>query len=262
MPLLIKTIQSKFDYVLNWLNNIDFIKEFIDAQKDKFILNENISNLMTLTNFNRYILTPLNFIFSILRGYIIYFIALIFIIPVVDIIPEKIMSAFKDEYGIKLNNILNDIISKIQNYVFAKFIISLVVGIFSLVICLVFKIKFAFLWATLIFLLNFIPFFGTFIALTLTILMHFIQYQSIIFSLLLYASLMTIQVIMENFIQPKFISDSVNLSPIVIITSILIWGYIWGLSGILLAVPITSIINIIFSNISSLKPISSIISSK
>ena len=57
-------------------------------------------------------------------------------------------------------------------------------------------------------------------------------------------------------------SRGVNLSPLVIFTSLLIWGYIWGIVGVILSVPIMSAINLVCENVGPLKPVSALISAK
>ena len=140
--------------------------------------------------------------------------------------------------------------------------VSLLTGTISFLICFAFGIKYALLWGTVIFLFNFIPYIGAAVAVSFPLLLCIIQFQSFFKFILFAVILITVLAIMGNIVEPKFISRKVNLSPLIIIVSLLIWGYLWGIAGVVLAVPVMSAINLIFDNIETLRPISILISMK
>ena len=72
---------------------------------------------------------------------------------------------------------------------------------------------------------------------------------------------LSIQMILGNVIDPKLQGVQLNLSPLVILIMLSLWGYIWGLVGMFLAVPITSVIQVICANIPSLRPFAILLSS-
>jgi predicted PurR-regulated permease PerM len=118
-------------------------------------------------------------------------------------------------------------------------------------------VDFAVTWGALAFFLNFIPTVGSIAASLPPILLALVQfYPSIwpgVFTLL---SILTIQLGMGNGIAPKVLGDQLNLSPVVILLSLLFWGWLWGVVGALLSVPITAALKIVCENIESLQPIS------
>jgi len=59
--------------------------------------------------------------------------------------------------------------------------------------------------------------------------------------------LATIQFTIGNILEPRFMGSSLNLSPLVVMLSLAIWGSIWGVAGMFLSVPFTVILMIIFS---------------
>jgi AI-2 transport protein TqsA len=97
----------------------------------------------------------------------------------------------------------------------------------------------AFLFAVLVFMLNFIPTLGSIIATILPIPVALIQFESPWRILLVILIPAAIQFVVGNLIDPKLLGDRLDLHPVVIVAALLFWGLIWGLPGMFLAVPIT-----------------------
>ncbi|MCP4217643.1 MAG: AI-2E family transporter, partial [bacterium] len=112
----------------------------------------------------------------------------------------------------------------------------------------------------LVFILNFIPSFGSVIATLFPLTIGFLQYGFSGRVLLVGVGLMVTQFVIGNVIEPRITGKSLNLSPIVILISLIFWGYVWGVVGMMLAVPLTSSLKIVFEHIPTLKPISQLIS--
>lgn len=151
----------------------------------------------------------------------------------------------------KLQKTFKDITEKVQKYIITKFVISLVLGIIVGIVTWLFGVEFFIVWAVLTILLNFIPNIGSVIAVMLISLMTLLQYESFGYALLVMATLILIQNIIGNIIEPKIFGDRLGLNPLVILFSLMLWGYIWGIIGMFLSVPLTAVIKIIISNSSS-----------
>lgn len=260
IPKITKDLREQvIDFIIQ-ISKTDFIRRYF-YQEDliKFILDW-ISQEISFKNFNEYILTPLSFTFDLVTAFSLYSISLIFMIPAINNLPERILAAFPNENGKKINEGIINIMEQLQHYVIVKFIISFFVGFLSFFVLIIFRIKYPFVWSILLFLLNFIPYIGSIIAVTLPLIMSIIQFKSILMSTFLLFSLLTIQFVMGNIVEPHLMGKKLNLNPVVILISLLIWGYIWGLIGVLLAVPIMSSINLILFNIPSLRPVSILLS--
>ena len=102
-----------------------------------------------------------------------------------------------------------------------------------------------------IFILNFIPNIGSVIAVVLPTLMALVQYESFGYAILVMIVIAVIQNIIGNILEPKIFGDRLGLNPIVILISLLVWGYIWGIVGMILSVPLTAIIKLVISNSNS-----------
>ena len=123
-------------------------------------------------------------------------------------------------------------------------------------------VDFPLVWGMLAFLLNFIPTIGSIVVTALAIFMATVQFMPdwsrIIFIGLLYIS---IEMVLGNIIDPKLQGVQLNISPLIILISLAVWGYVWGLVGMFLAVPLTSMTQVVCSNIPSLQPIAVLLSS-
>ena len=168
-----------------------------------------------------------------------------------DIVDETDLETMTIQREVKLQKTIKDITEQVQKYVVTKLLISLSVGVIVGFILWLFKIEFFIIFATLAALLNFIPNVGSVIAVTLPALMALVQYESFGYALLVTAVIIVVQNIIGNIIEPKIFGDRLGLNPIVILLSLLIWGYLWGIVGMFLAVPLTAIVKIVMLNSNS-----------
>ena len=152
---------------------------------------------------------------------------------------------------IKLKKTFKDITEQIQKYIITKFLISLSMGLVMGVILWLFDVKFFIIWASFAVILNFIPNVGSVISIAMPVIMAFIQNESISYALLIAAILIVIQNIIGNIIEPKIFGYRLGLNPLVILISLLLWGYLWGIVGMFLSVPLTAVLKIMISNSSS-----------
>jgi AI-2 transport protein TqsA len=181
----------------------------------------------------------------------------VFILLEYRIFKYKLSLIFKK---IKINDIIDDINKDIRIYVLIKSGLSLLTAILSFIVLHLAGIDFAPLWAMLIFLLNFIPTVGSIIAVSFPIIISLVQFDGLFIFTVVAISLVSIQVMIGNFLEPRLMGKSLNLSPLVILLSLVLWGNIWGITGMLLCVPITVIANIILAKFESTKPIAIMLS--
>ena len=150
----------------------------------------------------------------------------------------------------------------IKSYFVIKTIVSLITAALSYILMKLFWLDFALFWALLTFILNFIPNVGSIIAVSLAALFSLVQLDSYYTFLLIASWLTSIHVLMWNIIEPKFMWNKLNLSPLVIILSLWFWWAIWGVVWMLLSVPIMVIINIILAKIPITRNIAILLSEK
>ncbi len=176
---------------------------------------------------------------------------------------EKVNLMIKDNLVKKKTfEVLDQIKSDVKSYFVIKAFVSFFVWLFSYIIMMIFGLEFAIFFAFIIFLLNFIPNIGSIIAVTFPVLFSLVQFESFYLTSVFLALMISVQILMGNFVEPKFVGNKLNLSPLVIILSLVFWGSLWGVVGMLLSVPIMVIINIILAAIPSTRPIAVLFSEK
>ncbi len=174
----------------------------------------------------------------------------------------RVKKAFKESQADRLIFIVNSIENHVQHYLVIKIFVSLLTAIIGGMIIFAGGIDFVVFSAVLIFVLNFIPNIGSIIATVFPVLIGLINYGLSIRVLLVGAGLILTQMIIGNVVEPKITGKNLNLSPIVILISLVLWGWLWGITGMIMAVPLTSAMKIIFEHIEILKPIASLISAE
>ncbi len=176
-----------------------------------------------------------------------------FILLEMRLTKRKLHYAFKENRA-KITRISNQIINQTMRYISIKFFISLSTGVLCGIISLIIGLDFPIVWGFLAFIMNFIPIFGSVISVGLTTVFSLIQFYpnwgKTIFVLVFMTS---VNMILGNIIEPRIEGKNLGISPVIILISLSLWGYMWGFTGMLLAVPLMVIIKIVCENIDYLK---------
>ena len=159
--------------------------------------------------------------------------------------------------------IIEKIKTDIKSYFVIKSTVSLITALLSYIVMILFWLDFAIFWVMLIFILNFIPSIWSIIAVSFPVLLSLVQPEFWLYnSLIMTSALVWIQIMMWNIIEPKFMWNKLNLSPLVIIIALWFWWAMWGIVGMLLSVPIMVIINIILAKIPATRSFAILLSEK
>ena len=142
---------------------------------------------------------------------------------------------------------------QIQKYLAIKTIVSLATGLMAALVLLIFGVDFAIVFGFMTFLLNYIPNIGSIIATSLPVLIAVFQFETIWPAFWILIILGSIQMLMGNLLEPRLMGQGLGLSPLVVLFSLFFWGWLWGIPGMILAVPIAAIIKIVCSNVPSLE---------
>lgn len=160
------------------------------------------------------------------------------------------------------NSFVKEFQVKVSRYVVAKLFVSALTSIVTAIVLLSVGADLALLFALVTFLLNFIPNIGSLIAIALPLPVLFLQFG---FTAPFWIALIICglaQFLIGNILEPKMLGDSLDLHPVVVLLFLMFWGLVWGVPGMFLAVPITSLLKILFSRIEVTKPIAELLAGR
>lgn len=160
----------------------------------------------------------------------------------------------------EVRKVLADIQRRTQTYVAVKTLLSVATGVLSYVILVAVGVDLAGFWAFLIFLLNYIPTIGSLLGVVFPALLTIIQFGEPGPFLVVAIGLGAVQIVIGNVIEPRMMGKSLNLSPLVVIISLVVWGSIWGVTGMFLCVPITVIMMIVLAEFRQTRPVAILLS--
>ncbi|QQS34568.1 MAG: AI-2E family transporter [Ignavibacteriales bacterium] len=198
--------------------------------------------------------TIFNSFSSLLGDFFISLVFWVFMIMGKDKFEERLKFAFTENKEV-VEKTLVSINTQLQSYIIIKTIISLSTGIIFTIILMSFGVDFAVMWGVLAFVLNYIPNIGSLVATIFPILISIIQFGFGFQTITMSALLIITQNILGNFVEPNFLGRKMDLSPVFVLFSLIFWGWIWGIAGMFLAVPIAALMKIFANNINSLKPL-------
>jgi len=191
----------------------------------------------------------------------IILIYVIFLLLEYESFDQKLAALIPDKGRLdKAQRLIRKISQQIQTYVRIHTLLSMVTAFACYGVLVTVGVELAEFWAMMVFLLNYIPTIGSIIATIFPCAMALIQFDSWTPFVIVTLSLTAIHMSIGNILEPRLIGRSVNLSGLVIILSLTVWGAIWGIAGMFLSVPIMVILNLIFANFPSTRPIAVILS--
>ena len=164
------------------------------------------------------------------------------------------------QHAARIRQVIADINSRIGAYLALKTFLGVLLGALSWIIMRYEGLEFAPFWAVMIVLLNFVPYIGLVLSVLLPAAMAIAQFGDAGHVVPLIIWLTVVQFVIGNFIDPYVMGNSLNLSPFAILVSLAVWVALWGVAGAFLAVPITAMLTIIFSEFPGTRAIAVLLS--
>ncbi len=227
------TLKISTDYSISTnfkeLNYMDFLDDFKDDMLG-------------------YSITTVQSIFSILIKFVTVIVISFFLVKDMEDINKKIIYKFsRDGKDKKRYKLITGIEGAVGSYVKGMVIDSIVVGILTTVLCFVLKLDYALVFGLLITVLNFIPYVGALLS-EVIIALYAMTVGGPFFGILTFGLCLGIQLLDSNVLQPNIVAKSVDLHPALVFIGLIIGELLFGMWGMLLAVPIIAIIKVIIVN--------------
>ncbi|HSG08450.1 MAG TPA: AI-2E family transporter [Longimicrobiales bacterium] len=148
---------------------------------------------------------------------------------------------------------LAKVVGEIQTYLGIKTVMSLATGIILGVWCYVMELDFPVLLGLVAFVLNYVPTVGSIIAAVPAVLLSLVLHGTLPHALMVTAGYVVVNTLFGNILEPNLMGRRLGLSTLVVILSLLFWGWTWGPLGALLSVPLTVIVKIWLENTPDLR---------
>ena len=247
-----ETYESNADFIIDQIDdtfNIDIKQTAVEHAGD-------VDFEMILGS----IFTSITDIFS--NAFAILFYALFFFLEEVSF-KKKIRAIYtNDEKHNEISSLLFKIESSMTRYIGLKTQASLIMATMGYVALWIIGIDSPIFWAFLLFVSYFIPTVGMLVGIGLPAIFSLLQFGEFVPAISVIVSLVSVQLVSENIIEPKIVGRSLNLSSLATVISLSFWGAIWGITGMILSVPITVAIVIVFSKFDKTKAIAILLSEK
>ena len=167
----------------------------------------------------------------------------------------KIRRAYAPETASRLNEAVNKIVSGIRRYLVAKTFVSALTGVLFGLSLWILGVDFPVFWGFMAFVLNFIPNIGSIAAVLLAFAASLLQFPTLTTPLIALICMATIQMVVGNVVDPWVMASNLNISPLLVLVSLIFWSWLWGIVGAVLAVPMIVAIKVIFENLRDLRPL-------
>ncbi len=177
--------------------------------------------------------------------------------------------------SINMHKVLNDIILKQKHtsvkafmriekdlitFIKVKFAVSALTGIFTGLACVFFDVSFPIFWGLFAFLINFVQMVGSFISVILLTIFAFVELESSSVLFFFFLSITGVQVLFGAILEPIFMGKSFSINVIAVLIMLMLWGFIWGIPGLIMAIPITVFIKIILEQFPGTRVAASLLS--
>ena len=236
---LIKELPGIYSSVISFANK--FLMENFDMQTGIDIK----SSLKSLDFVEGNLTNALNYSINTVQS-VVGFVISFFTAIIISFFMAKDMDKFKENVIAFLSRnskddrkhkMIVEIDETCMSYIKGYALDSLIVGILTTIVCLILKIDYAVVFGLLLMIFNFIPYIGAILS-YLVVTLYALATGGPVFALITFLCMAIIQIIDANILQPNIISKSVNLHPVVVISGLIVFQLLFGIVGMLIAMPV------------------------
>ena len=236
---LIKELPGIYSSVISFANK--FLMENFDMQTGIDIK----SSLKSLDFVEGNLTNALNYSINTVQS-VVGFVISFFTAIIISFFMAKDMDKFKENVIAFLSRnskddrkhkMIVEIDETCMSYIKGYALDSLIVGILTTIVCLILKIDYAVVFGLLLMIFNFIPYIGAILS-YLVVTLYALATGGPVFALITFLCMAIIQIIDANILQPKIIAKSVDLHPVVVISGLIVFQLLFGIVGMLIAMPV------------------------
>jgi AI-2 transport protein TqsA len=141
-------------------------------------------------------------------------------------------------FGASAIDVAAEIASRLQTYMLVRFGMSVLTGLGFWAFTALYGLQLSREWGVIAFVLNFIPFIGSFIATLLPTLFAAAQYESLSSAVWVFIGLNVVQFVVGSYIEPRVAGAAVSISPFMVLFAVFFWAMLWGIAGAFIGIPI------------------------
>ena len=245
-PELEQSLQLK----IAWLEDLSIFGYHMDTSA--------LTGLITIETVNSYAAGFVGTLAGFTTSFVTVLIFLLFIILEAETLPRRIKAAYPDDVD-RIMSVAAGSGEGINTYVVTRATVAFGQAIVAAIVLSAMDIPFVFLWASITFLMDFIPYVGALLSIIPPILLGLIVLPSTT-SLLLIALLVANQQVWGGVIEPQLAGQRLDMSPIVLLLLVAFWGWAWGIMGMVLGVPLAVIMKIGLESDERTRPIAMMLS--
>ncbi|HSV58376.1 MAG TPA: AI-2E family transporter [Variovorax sp.] len=152
-------------------------------------------------------------------------------------------------------NVLDDITSQIERYLLVQILTSAVVGLATGIAFWALGLENAAVWGIVAAVTNLIPYVGSLIVMAASALVAFLQFNGVEMALAVGGVSLVIHTVVGNLLTPWLTSRASRMNPVAVFVAVIFWGWLWGIWGLLLGVPLLMVVKAVCDRVEDLQPI-------
>jgi len=258
LPAYEETIRSHVERLDEYIQSREIIKEldFADELNLKDLVASGYVSADRLKTIAR---KSIGAIVTLAANILVVLLWMIFILLETENFPARVVYAYGETRSAKILEVAGTIVGDVMKYLTIKTLVAAVTGLVFTGLLGACGVEFFILWGVSAFALHFIPYVGSYAAVLLPTAMVLIQFSPEA-AALMFGILVVIQLVLGSYVEPRVMGRELKLSPLFIVLSLALWGWVWGIVGMFLAVPITATIKIVMENFSGTRSIARLMS--
>lgn len=259
IPMVVKEVANLITDLPNIYSNVvnkinDFLYTNLNVQPGQGIdVSSTVVNIdfvkKYLTNILDYSITTLQSAFNIIISIFTIIVVSFFLVKDMDKFKKSFISFLsKNNKETRRYKMIIDIDTVLMSYIKGMLIDSFIVGLLTTIVCYILGLNYAIIFGILIMILNLIPYIGALLS-EIIISLFALSTGGITLAIITVVLLVLIQIIDANILQPNIVAKSVNLHPVVVFSGLIIFNLLFGMVGMLIAVPVLAALKIVLKYI-------------